>query len=149
MRSGGFSSARRVLPQLLEGGVEVGVIALVLPGEVAAFPDVGPALAAGVLLGAAFEAVLLAGRISLRRCWLIEEPTKIDEVLLRGGAFLEFYLPPLGDELVGCQVVLLALGGCARTRAMSGRGMFLDAVVRCEPVQEFTRPENPDALILD
>ena len=48
---------QRVLPQLPEGGVQVGVLAFVLPAEMAALPHVGPAAAAGFLLRAALEAV--------------------------------------------------------------------------------------------
>ena len=60
-QEGRVLQGERVLAQLIEGGVEVGVLALVLPGEAVAFPDVGPALAAGVPAGAAFEAVAVAG----------------------------------------------------------------------------------------
>ena len=58
---------QRVLPELLEGRVKVGALALVFPGEVVALPDVRPAVAAGVLARAAFEAVRLAGRVGLDR----------------------------------------------------------------------------------
>ena len=90
-----------VLPELLEGGVKVCAAALVFPGEVVTFPDVGPAVAAGVLAGAALEAVGLAGGIRLGRGRLAEQPADVDEVLLRGGAFLQRGRgAPLGDELV-------------------------------------------------
>ncbi|CAA9574814.1 MAG: hypothetical protein AVDCRST_MAG19-3203 [uncultured Thermomicrobiales bacterium] len=49
--------------ELAVGGGEVGVVPLVLPGEGAALPDVGPALAAGRLGGALLEGEALAGRV--------------------------------------------------------------------------------------
>ena len=55
----------RVLPQLIERRVEIGAPALVLPGEAAALPYVGPAAEAGVLPRAALEAVPLARRVGL------------------------------------------------------------------------------------
>ena len=67
---------QRVLAQLVEGGVEVFVLALVLPGKRAVpLPDIArPAAAAGVLAGAAFEAVALPARIVLRRRRLTQQP---------------------------------------------------------------------------
>ena len=88
-----------VLTKLVEGGVEIGVTALVLPGEVVALPYVGPAVAAGVLAGPALEAVMLAGRIGLGRRGLAQEAAQVDEVLLRSGTLLQLRRPPLGDEL--------------------------------------------------
>ena len=87
-----------VLPELVEGGVEVGLPALVLPGEAVPLPHVGPAVDTGLLAGALLEAVGLAGRVGLGRRRLSEEPAQVDEVLLRGGAFLQLRRPPLGDE---------------------------------------------------
>ena len=57
----------RVLPQLVERGIEVRVLPLVLPGEAVALPHVRPAPSAGVLEGAALEAVVVALGVSLRR----------------------------------------------------------------------------------
>ena len=59
---------QRVLPELVEGYVEVRALPLVLPREVVAFPDVGPAVTAGVLPRAAFEAV----RVRLGRRRLVQ-----------------------------------------------------------------------------
>ena len=56
---------QRVQAELAEGGVEVRPLALVLPCEVVALPDIGPAVAARVLAGAPLEAVRLAGRVRL------------------------------------------------------------------------------------
>ena len=77
------------------------MLALVLPGEAVALPDVGPALAAGVPAGAAFEAVAVAGGIGLGRRGLAEEPAEVDEVLLGCGALLELGGAPFCDELAG------------------------------------------------
>jgi hypothetical protein len=48
-----------VVGELLEGGVQVAAGFLVFPAEVAALPDVGPAVAAAGFAGAAFEAVVV------------------------------------------------------------------------------------------
>ena len=61
---------QRVLPQLVEGRVEVGTPVLVLPGEAAPLPHVGPAVTAGILARTALKAVGLAGQVGLRRCRL-------------------------------------------------------------------------------
>ena len=89
---------KRVLPQLPERRIEVGVPALVLPGEVVALPDVCPSAAAVVLSRAALEAVAFASRIGVGGRGLAQHPAQVDEVLLRGGSLLEFGGPPLGDE---------------------------------------------------
>ena len=74
--------SQRVLPQLIEGRIEVLEFALVLPGEVMALPHIGPTVAAGVLARAAFEAVAIAGRVGFGRCRLAQQPAQVDEVLL-------------------------------------------------------------------
>ena len=91
---------QRILTKLREGGVQVGALPLVLPGEVVALPDVRPAVAARVLARAALEAVVLAGRVGLRWRRLVQQPAQVDEVLLRRRALLQLRRPPLGDELV-------------------------------------------------
>jgi hypothetical protein len=48
-----------VVGELLEGGVQVAAGFLVFPAEVAALPDIGPAVAAAGLFGAALEAVVV------------------------------------------------------------------------------------------
>ena len=89
---------QRVLPELVEGRVEVRAPALVLPGEAVALPHVGPAIAAAVLARAALEAVALARGVRLGRRRLAQQPAEVDEVLLRRGALLELRRPPLGNE---------------------------------------------------
>ena len=67
-------------------------MALVLPGEEAALPDVGEAVPSPGLLDPALEGVLLAGGIGLVGGGLPHHPAQVDEVLLgrgllgRGGA---------------------------------------------------------------
>ena len=90
---------QRVLAQLVEGRVQVLVLALVLPGEAVPFPHIGPAGAARVFARAALETVAFAGRVVLRRRRLVQESAQVDEMLLRGRAFLQHRRPPLGDEL--------------------------------------------------
>ena len=97
---------QRVLPELSERGVEVSTPALVFPGEVVAFPDVGPALAARVLARAALETIGLAGWVGFSRRRLIQQPAEVDEVLLRTGTLLQRRGAPLGNELVCGQGVV-------------------------------------------
>ena len=99
---------QRVLPQLPEGGVQVGVRAFVLPAEVAALPHVGPAVAARVLLRAALEAIALAGGVGFDRRRLVEHAAQVVEVRLRRLAFLQLGRRPLGDELVRRHVVIVS-----------------------------------------
>ena len=74
------------------------MLALVLPREAVPLPDIGPAVAAGVLARTALEAVALASGIGLGRRRLTEQPVEIDEVLLRRRALLQLRRPLLGDE---------------------------------------------------
>ena len=89
---------QRVLPQLVEGGVEVGAPALVFPGEAVALPHIGPALAARILARAALEAIGLPRRVRLRRRRLAQQPAQVDEVLLRRRALLQRRRAPLRDK---------------------------------------------------
>ena len=104
-----------VLPELGEGGVEVGVLALVLPGEVVPLPHVGPAGGAAIFAGVALEAIMRAVRIGLRGRGLVQQPAQVEEMLLRGGDFLQRGSAPLGDE------------GC---RSHSGQGLVMREVDR-------------------
>ena len=103
----------RVLPQLVERGVEVRVFPLVLPREAVALPHVRPAFAAGVLERAALEAVVVALGVRLRRSRLPEQPAQVDEVLLRRRTLLQLRGVPLRNELVRGHLndSPLALGG--------------------------------------
>ena len=89
-----------VQEQLLVGGGQVLVLALVLPAEVAAHPDVGPAVAAVGLVDAALEGVPGAVGVGLGRLGLAEQVAQVEEVLLAGGALGERHLLPLGDEFL-------------------------------------------------
>ena len=93
-----------VLAQLVERGVEVRVLSLVFPGEAVALPHVGPPVSAGVLAGAALEAVVLADGVGFSRSPLAEQPTQVDEVFLGGRAFLQCRGSPLRDEFAGAHV---------------------------------------------
>ena len=104
---------QRVLTELVEGRVEVRALPLVLPGEVMALPDVGPAGTAGVLPHALLEAVRLARRIHLGRRRLAQQTAQVVEVLLRCRALLQRRGPPLRDEGVRCH------GVCASTTSLS------------------------------
>ena len=92
-----------VLQELLVGGGQVLVLALVLPGEVAALPDVGEAIAADGLLGALLEGVPVAGRVGLVGGRHAEHAAEVDEVLLGGGPLGALVVGPLLGELSRCQ----------------------------------------------
>ena len=92
---------RRVQLQLLEGGLQVLPLALVLPAEAGAPPDIGPAVAAAGLGRPVLEGEPLAGRVGLGRRGLVEQPAQVDEMLLRRRALLERGVPPFANEGVG------------------------------------------------
>ena len=88
-----------VVEELLVRGGEVGVRALVLPPEVPALPDVGPALTARTQpLRARLERVGLAGGVGFIGRGHVQQAAEVDEVLLRGGALAARVLAPLGGE---------------------------------------------------
>ena len=126
-----------VAQQLDVGGLQVLVLALVLPGEEVALPDVGEAVAAGGLGDALLEGVLGAGGVGLVGGRLAEHPAQVDEVLLGGGLLRGRHAAPLRRERAGCQgrlgrhaplpspaargrlmagVYVRPCGGCARAR---------------------------------
>ena len=89
-----------VLQELAIGLVQVGVLSLVLPGEVAHLPDVGPPVAAGRLARAGLEGVPAARGIGLGRRRLAQQRAQVVEVRLRSRPLLERGVPPLGDEVL-------------------------------------------------
>ena len=97
-----------ILEELGVGLVEVGVLAFVLPRKMAHLPDVGPAsplrtfgVPAGRLAGARLESEPLAGRISLGRRRMADQPAQVDKVLLGRCALAQRGLLPLGDKSLG------------------------------------------------
>ncbi len=86
-----------VVGELLEGGVQVTAGLLVFPAEVAALPDIGPAVAATGLLGAAFEAVIFR----VTRLGDAEQVAKVVKVGLRPAPFGELVVFPQGNEGFG------------------------------------------------
>ena len=98
-----------VAVELRVGGGEVLALALVLPGEVVAHPDVGEALAALGLAGSLLEGVPLAGRVGVVGRGLAEHPAQVDEVLLRRGLLGPRVALPLRHELSRCRHPALLL----------------------------------------
>ena len=84
-----------VVGELLEGGTEVAAGLLVFPAEVIALPDVGPAIAAAGLFGAAFEAITFR----VARLGDAEQVAEVVEMGLRPGPLGELVVLPQGDEL--------------------------------------------------
>ena len=103
-----MAQCQRVLLELVEGRVEVRAPPLVLPGEAMPLPDVGPAVAARVLAGAAFKAIRCARRVGLSRCRFVQEPTEVEEVLLRRRPLFQRGIAPLGDKGVRRHAEVLA-----------------------------------------
>ena len=88
-----------VAVELRVGRGEVLALALVLPGEVVAHPDVGEALATLGLAGSLLEGVPLAGRVGVVGRGLAEHPAQVDEVLLGRGPLGPRAALPLRHEL--------------------------------------------------
>jgi len=87
-----------VLLYLPIGGFKVLVFALVLPGEVATHPDVGPAARAARLTRALLKGVVGAVGVASRRRGLSEDGAEVEEVLLCGAALGERAALPARDE---------------------------------------------------
>ena len=100
--------------ELIIGVVQILVLALVFPAEEILFPDIGEAIAAAVLLRALFKAEGFARGVGLGGRGMPEHPAHVEEMLLRGGAFLEFDFSPLGYEFRGVQRGFLLFYGCAK-----------------------------------
>ena len=90
-----------ILEQLLIGGLQVLVLAFILPAEPGLHPDVGPALAAVGFLDALLEGVPGAFGVHFGGFGLVQEFAQVQEVLLTGAALGKVRLSPLGDELLG------------------------------------------------
>ena len=99
-----------VLQKLLVGGLKVLVLALVLPAEVVALPDIGKAVAAVLLLGALLKGVPLARGVSLVGRLDTQHPAQVDEVLLGGSMLVAGRALPLRGELRGTDAVAVHVG---------------------------------------
>jgi len=89
-----------VLEQLLIGGPQVLVLALVFPTEFLIEPDIGAALAIVRRINAFLEREPFSGRINISRLGMIEQLAQIEEMLLEGAAFRKVGGLQFGDELV-------------------------------------------------
>ncbi len=92
-----------VLQELLVGGVEVFVLALVLDGEAALVPDVSETSATPALLDALLESVEISLGVDLGWRGLAEHGAEIEEVLHVGGSLRERCPRPLLRESLRCQ----------------------------------------------
>ncbi len=90
-----------VLEELAVGGGEVFVLAFVFPAEVAAHPNVGPAVAALGFSHAAFERIPGAFGVGSGGFGLAQQVAEVEEVLLAGAALGELRGLPFLDEFVG------------------------------------------------
>ncbi len=87
-----------VLEELLVGSIQVGMLALVLPREVAPLPDVGPAVASALGVRTSLEGKGRAGGISFRWRGVADQVAQVDEMFLGAGAFLERARAPFLDK---------------------------------------------------
>ncbi|HEV7225342.1 MAG TPA: hypothetical protein VGN42_21730 [Pirellulales bacterium] len=87
--------------ELAVGRGQVFVLALVFPAEVAAKPNVGPALAAARLADAALERVKRAVGIGRGRLRLLQHVAQVKKMLLASAPLGKIGLLPLGDEILG------------------------------------------------
>lgn len=97
-----------VTEQLFVGGTQVLALAFVFDGEEALLPDIGEAIGPIQLLGESFEAERLARRIHLGRCRVTHKVAEVKEVLLAGGALLQFRPSPFGGKRFGSHASSLA-----------------------------------------
>ena len=91
--------------ELVVGVFQILVLAFVFPAKEILFPDIGEAIAAAVLFRAFFKAEGFARGIGLGGRGMAQHAAQVEEMLLRGGAFLELDFSPLGDEFGGVQRV--------------------------------------------
>jgi hypothetical protein len=147
--------------ELEVGGLEVLPLALVLPGEEAALPDVGEAVAALQLLGPLLEGVPGALGVGVGGSGLTQDAAQVDEVGLRGRALGGRDAAPLGGELAGRQGAddtgrgwrgewtraNAGGGGARRGRAQTARGRSGRRAVR-RAVRRQPRPDTgpPDRV---
>ena len=89
-----------VLQQLAVGLLHAAARPFVLDGEVAAIPDIGPALAAALLGRAGLEGEELV--LGVKRRWrlMLHQRAQIEKVLLRDLTFGGCVAAPLGDEFL-------------------------------------------------
>src|SRR5208337_3765184 len=99
--------------QLFERLAEIALLLLVFPGEKALLPDVRPAFAAAGLRRAFLEGEMIADRVILNWCRMVEQAAKVDEVLLGGGAFGERHRFPFANEVLRRHLERTDLGGAS------------------------------------
>lgn len=90
-----------VVQQLPVGGVEVLVLALVLPAEEAPLPHVRPAVAAAALGRAALEGERLPRLVHFDGLGMANKLAEVKELLVRGLLLGKFNVAPFEDELEG------------------------------------------------
>jgi len=92
-----------VLQELLVRGLQVLPLALVFPGEMAAFPDVRESVSTSRLAGALLESIGIACRVAVVRRGDADHAAEIDEVLLGGSPLGRCTARPLCSELCWSQ----------------------------------------------
>ncbi len=90
-----------ILLKLCQSGVEVGTLALVLPGEVAFLPDVAPAAPARGLDRPLLEAVVGTAHIDIGGLGLVQQLAHVEEMRLGGLTLAQRRELPTRDEGIG------------------------------------------------
>jgi hypothetical protein len=127
--------------ELLIGGLEVAVLALVLPAELLLQPDVGPALLAVGRVDALLEGVPTSGRIDVSRLRLAEDSAQVGEVRLAGGPLGQVGGLPASDEVMGRHGGRLWATGTMMSSALwMPIAIALPASVRSFRSNSFRRP---------
>jgi hypothetical protein len=126
-----------VLQELLVGLLQALVRPLVLDGEVALVPDIGPTLAAAQLGRARLEGEELVGRVQRRRRGMVHQRAQVEKVLLVDLALGGCVAAPLGvcDDVDQNRTQMTRIG---RMRA--------DDTVRTPTVREGRRPAQHDPI---
>lgn len=88
-----------VAEELVEGRVKVFALALILPAEEPALPDIRLPAPAATHHGTALEGEPFPGPIHLGRLRVFNHLAEVEEMLLGSGALGQFDRSPLGNEI--------------------------------------------------
>ena len=85
--------------ELVIGGIQILMLALVLPAEEAPLPDIREPVTAAMLGNAALKAEGVARGVKFYRGRMADQTAEVDEMFLGGRTLLQFDLPPLGYKI--------------------------------------------------
>ena len=94
-----------VLLKLFEGVVQILSGTLVLPGKIAALPDIGPSGTTGCLRCSLFKAIGRSSLVNICRKWLIKQSANVMEMGLRCLLLVKLCVRPLRHKLIDRELV--------------------------------------------